>query len=467
MNSNLNLDALDHQLFTGLASLRSLSLRNSSLSTLDPRLANLFKKLTWIHVSSRKFICNCSVQWLNLLLYRLHVNRQPKVNGNSTAELGANKLASDSRTIENRTDMSLTNTSSIDALEESIVLCSLPESVRGTNLLHLTTEQLGCYEVKSLLPITIAIAIALVILIAVIVLCVINCRRSGSSNCLKRSKHHDDDDLSDISKYQPTAGDHLASLQSFSNGPSIMHSTNNYAFKLGLYDNRAATAKSASKLRSQNKVFSISDKPLIGDLPRFDTMYKPPLIGSNNFSNILMPNSKSTLINTSKLIKQPSADEMSQPMIKCLTNPYQIVPVGQLIPPGYGQDYLVGQQLLFQQQQRKTNTNPSQLMNHFGQPANSFHTQRLHQRPVNYHPVPDDDMNEGDFSDHTYATVLNGNEIYVSQDRHVSDTINHTINPSHLHRRLANSDCSSCSSAEPLSRLSNYPSNHDKLITEL
>lgn len=467
MNNNLNLDALDHQLFTSLSNLRSLSLRNSSLSTLDPRLANLFKKLTWIHVSSHKFTCNCSVQWLNLLLQRLHANRQSKLNLNSTAELAGNQSTGDGRTIENRTER-IDTTSSISALdeEESIVLCALPESVSGTNLLHLTTEQLGCYEVKSLLPITIAIGVALAILIAVIVLCVINCRRSGS--CLKRSKHHDDD-LSDINKYQSAVGDHLASLQSFSNGPSIMHNTNNYAFKLGLYDNRAATAKSASKLRSQNKVFSISDKPLIGDMPRFDTMYKPPLIGSNNFSNILMPNSKSTLINTSKLIKQQSADE-SQPMIKCLTNPYQVVPVGQLMPPGYEQDYFAGQQqLLFQQQQRKTNTlHPSQLMNHFGQSANAFHTQRLHQRPVNYHPAPDDDMNEGDFSDHTYATVLNGNEIYVgSQDRHVSDTINHTINPSHLHRRLANSDCSSCSSAEPLSRLSNYPSNHEKPITEL
>lgn len=458
MNSNLNLNALDHQLFAGLTNLQSLSLSNSSLSTLDPRLANLFKKLTWIQVSSRKFNCNCSVQWLNLLLNRLR--QQAKPNGNSTDDIA---LSPDSKT--GGTDRSPSYRRVPDLMpDESIVLCSLPESVSGANLADLTTEQLGCYEVKSLLPITIAIVIGLFILIAVIVLCVINCR-SSSANCLKRNKHDSDDSLS---KYNPATGDHLASLQSFGNGPSIINSTNNYAFKLGLYDNRTAKGK----LRSQNKVFSMSDKPLIGELPRFDTMYKPPLIGSNNFSNILMPNSTSTLISTNKLAKP--ADELGQPMISRLTNPYQIsLPVGQLIPPGYEQDYFGGQQpLLFQQ--RKTNTlHPGQLLNHFGQQANSFHTQRPSQRPLSYHNNhnshnPNDDLNEGDFSDHTYATVLNGdNGIYVGPQEHRPDTINHTINPSHLHRRLGNSDCSSCSSAEPLSRLSNYPSNHDRPITEL
>ena len=458
MNGNRNLEALDHQLFASLVSLRSLSLRNSSISTLDPRLANLFKKLNWIAVTSRKFSCNCSVQWLSLLLNRLRNDQQAKAignsNGNSTAAPEENRPAdrgTAAATIE-------PDRIRLEAAEESIVLCSLPESVAGANLLDLTTEQLGCYEVKSLLPIVIGIVIGLFIFIAVIVLCVINCR-SGTASCLKRNKH-DSDDLSNISKF--ATGDHLASLQSFANGPSVMNNTNNYAFKLGLYDHRTATGK----LRSQNKVFSMSDKPLIGDLPRFDTMYKPPLIGSNNFSNILMPNSKSTMISTSKLIKQSSADDCSQPMINRLTNPYQVVPVNQLLPPGYEQDYFGGQQLLFQQQ-RPTNTlHPGQLLNQFGQSANTFHTQRLGQRPLNYNPphqTPDDDLNEGDFSDHTYATVLNGNEIYAQEP----GPIHHTINPSHLHRRLANSDCSSCSSAEPLSRLSNYPSNHDRPITEL
>lgn len=438
MNNNPNLDIIDHQLFTSLSNLRSLSLKNSTLTTLDPRLANLFKKLIWIQLSSRKFNCNCSVQWLNLLLHRIRAN-QPKLEDNST--LNSN----------------ITNThSNLDFIEESYVICSLPESLSGTNLINLTTDQLGCYEVKSFIPVVIAIVVGVFILIAVIVICVINSR--SSLNRMKRNEH---DGLNDINKYN--SGDHLASLHSFTNGPNLVNNTNNYAFKLGLYDgiNRKTAATTRTGKRSQNKVFSTSDKTMINEFSRFDTMYKPPLIGSNNFSDILMPNSKSTLINTNKL---KTNDD--QPIIKCLTNPYQVVPV---MPPGYEQDYFnqQQQQLLFQQQQHqktKTLNSEQQFINHHFNQQN-FHTQRIFaHRPstlsYNGQQQQDDDTNE-DYSDHTYATVLNGNEIYIggSQD-HVSNTINHTINPSHL-RRLANSDCSSCSS-EPLSRLSN-----DKPITEL
>jgi len=163
--------------------------------------------------------------------------------------------------------------------------------------------------------------------------------------------------------------------------------------------------------------------------------------------------------------------------MRTLTNPYSVGQVVPVLPPGYEQDYFNQhqQQLLFQQS--KTNTlHSAQFLNtghHFNQ--SNFHTQQrmtMHHsnRPLNTfnqqqmisqdYSVNDD--NE-DYSDHTYATVLNGNEIYIGiQDANqdVNHSINHTINPSHL-RRLANSDCSSCSS-EPLSRLSN-----DKPITEL
>lgn len=443
MNSNYNLEYLDHQLFTSLVNLRSLLLRNSSLSTLDPRLANLFKKLTQIQVSSElshKFNCDCTVQWLNLLLNKLHTSQMPKLNTNSSLN-----------------DSTLLHT---DDTNGSYVICASPDSVLNTNLIDLTTEQLGCYEVKSLIPVIIAAVVGLFILVVVIVICVINCR-SSQSMCLKNRNKNGDE----LNKY---TGDHLASLHSsFNNGPSLINNTNNYAFKLGLYDgvNRTQTGKStANKLRSQNKVFSTNDKPLISELPSFGTMYKPPLIGSNNFGEILMPSSKSTLIQTNKLIKQNS-DE--QPMIRSLTNPYQVVPV---MPPGYESDYFGQQQQLLFQQQNNTNTlHPAQFLtqthHHFNQPT--FHTQRhiLHQQNRSYSThqqdfTPNDDENE-DYSDHTYATVLNGNEIYIgSQDVSINHSINQTINPSHL-RRLANSDCSSCSS-EPLSRLSN-----DKPITEL
>lgn len=454
-NNNLNLDNLDHQLFTSLINLRSLSLKNSSLTTLDPRLANLFKKLTQIQVSSRKFNCNCSVQWLNLLLNKLRTNQTPKLNANNHS---STETASDSVSPTNPTDDE----------DVSYVTCSSPDSVIGVNLIDLTTEQLGCYEVKSLIPVAIALVVGLFILIIVVVICVINCR-SSHSICMKQRNKHDED-----LKYNT---DHLASLHSFSNAPSLISNTNNYAFKLGLYDgiNRTTTAKSSGKLRAQNKVFTTSDKPLIGDLSRFDTMYKPPLIGSNNFSDILMPNSKSTLINTNKLIKPNGADD--QPMIRSLTNPYQIVSV---MPPGYDQDYNFAQQqqLLFQQQQQQhktTNTlHPAQFLNqqqqnhHFNQP--NFYTQRIQHHQANrtaYNQQPQDytpnDETE-DYSDHTYATVLNGNEIneiYIASQDVPIHTINHTINPSHLRRLATSSDCSSCSS-EPLSRLSN-----DKPITEL
>ena len=461
MNSNSKLANLDHQLFTGLINLKFLSLRNSSLSTLDPRLANLFKKMSWIQLSSRKFNCNCSVQWLNALLNKIRTNS----NKNVTLDL-------------------------IDKLEESILICSSPDSVSGANLIELTTEQLGCYEVKSFLPVIIAIVVAIFILIAVIIICVLNCRSSSTSSCIKNgnaNKHHED--LNSFNKFN--TGDHLvSSLHSFSsgNGSNLINNTNNYAFKLGLYDgiNRTATGKQQlkTKLRQQNKVFSsTSDKPIISELPRFDTMYKP-MISPSNFSDILMPNSKSTLINTNKLIKhqQQQMHDDQQSMIKCLTNPYQVS--GLIMPPGYEttqQDsYFIQQQqqLLFNQQQKTTNTlHPAQFMNHHFNQTNFQHSQLqpqqqqqqllLHRHKPSYQSQTDftHDENE-DYSDHTYATVLNGNEIYIGSQEVTANqinrsTFNQTINPSHL-LRLANSDCSSCSSGEPLSRLSN-----EKPITEL
>lgn len=430
MNNNPQLENLDHQLFTSLINLKSISLKNSALSTLDPRLANLFKNLKHIEVSSKKFTCNCSVQWLNILLKK--ISKKPN------------------RTDELADELPIAN-SLIQDFNEPSVVCSLPDSLNGSNLVDLSTEQLGCYEVRPFIPVIIAFVVAIFILIIVIAICIINCR-------MKRKKKDN------LNKYRST-GDHLANLHSFSNGPSIINGTNNYAVKLGLYDKTTKTSsKSSTKLRNQNKVFSTAEKPLINELPHFDSMCKPPLISSNNFNDILMSNSmnssKTTLINTNQLINHSMDD---QPMIKCLTNPYQIVPV----MPGYEQSY--NQQLMLQQQKQKTSTlHPSQFINsnHFANQAN-FHTQQRFNN-VNkslvsrfnqiHHPhQQQQEFNEDndEYSDHTYATILNGNEIYIGQPDLVT-TINR--NPA---RRLANSDCSSCSS-EPLSRLSN-----DKPITEL
>ena len=191
MSENFKLEYINPLIFLNLKSLDYLSLRQNSITSLDPSLAYLRKRVKILDLRDNPFTCNCSIQWIRKLL----IDYQSRSKSNASKFTFSIDLNRDDKVTNTHSLLSTSKTSSTnDSVLFSLInlSCALPFPLRGKLIIYLNPDDIGCVEVESMAPIIIGVIIGLLFFFGVIMIFAIRFK-SQLTDFIKGSgvqKHH-------------------------------------------------------------------------------------------------------------------------------------------------------------------------------------------------------------------------------------------------------------------------------------
>lgn len=174
LENNSALQHLPATVFAPLVRLSTLSLWNSTLSSLDPATLLSFRSLRHLFFTSDRFVCNCTTEWLAVFLQSLTISSLQSTISNSLVQSGTQQKP----TTATKSPMSATLISSFPDLQSknAILYCASPLEFKGLPVASLGPDQFNCALSNRLTPLVGVVAVAVLFVIVICVLCIARCR---------------------------------------------------------------------------------------------------------------------------------------------------------------------------------------------------------------------------------------------------------------------------------------------------
>ncbi|CAG2163352.1 unnamed protein product [Oppiella nova] len=155
LSNNKQLINIDNKVLSDIPNLRYLNLRSNGFITLGLEFVNTIDRHIYLDVRENPFHCNCSLEWLRS--YLLLSNTSVKQMVNTTSEYISYPF--------------------LDLLGNVVgVECDSPPALHSRLIIELGSDEFGCFELDTKIPIIIAILIGILLICGVMIIFVIRCK---------------------------------------------------------------------------------------------------------------------------------------------------------------------------------------------------------------------------------------------------------------------------------------------------
>lgn len=169
------LSHIDHTILDVLPNLQYLNLRGNALNTLQLNMPNdMANNMIILDVRDNPFTCNCSLDWLRSYFLRGTNYSQYSYVIPSSSYAASSHLNS---SINENNSNPFTTLNLFMSISQ--VYCDSPHILYNKLIMHLHSDDLGCFQLENNIPIITAIMIGILLVCGVLIIFVIRCKLAG------------------------------------------------------------------------------------------------------------------------------------------------------------------------------------------------------------------------------------------------------------------------------------------------